>query len=140
MPWREPLTSAPRRFTRRAVLRRLLVSGGALVLALRAAGRAGAEQLGDGVSVHPVRFRTGSGIKAAGDARALSRVPLPRRACLVGLRWDGEIAPTELRARRVGAGWTPWLRVEPSGHAPDGAEVRTSDPVWVGDVTALEVR
>src|SRR5687768_7918860 len=119
MPWREPLTSAPRRFTRRAVLRRLLVSGGALALALRTAGRAEAEPLGEGVSAHPVRLRAGGGLKAVGDGRVVARVPLPRRACLVGLRWDGVIAPAELRGRRAGGGWTPWVTVEPSAHAPD---------------------
>jgi hypothetical protein len=140
MPRREPLTSAPRRLTRRAVLRRLLVSGGALLLALRASGSAEAQRLGEGVAAHRLRFTEARALKAAGGRRAVARLDLPRPACLVGLRWDGEVAPAELRARRAGGGWTPWLPITPSGHAPDGVEVRTSDPVWVGAARALEVR
>src|SRR3954453_15477595 len=58
--------------------------------------------------------------------RAAAGLGAPRRFDLIGLRWArGGHLDAQVRARRRGGGWTPWLTLHASGdHAPRGAPAR----------------
>ena len=65
---------------------------------------------------------------------------------LVGLRWQGsEGARVALRVRR-GGDWGPWMHAarvdsdQGEGNERRGASEVVTDPVWVGEADALEVR
>jgi hypothetical protein len=67
----------------------------------------------------------------------------PRRFDLVGLRWDfGSHARAQVRARRRGGPWTPWVELHVSGdHAPDtGSEPAGTDPAFTGTADELQLR
>jgi uncharacterized protein with LGFP repeats len=60
---------------------------------------------------------------------------------MVAVRWSGPDAPVnvQLQAQRVGGTWGPWLDVEEQD-GPDTGRTKASEPVWVGDSTAVRVR
>lgn len=63
---------------------------------------------------------------------------------LVGADWGGEDAVVAVRARQP-SGWTDWRQLHLGGHEASGAEARaanpdTSDPVWFGASSAVQVR
>jgi hypothetical protein len=67
----------------------------------------------------------------------------PRRVDLVGLRWArGERLEAQVRARRAGGAWTPWMPLPPAGdHAPDGrAAPSGTQPAWTGPADLLQLR
>lgn len=67
----------------------------------------------------------------------------PRRFDLVGLRWDaGAHAAAQVRARRRGGAWTPWLALHATGdHGPDAGEApRGTDPAFTGAADEYQLR
>jgi hypothetical protein len=67
----------------------------------------------------------------------------PRRFDLVGLRWArGSRAEAQVRARRRGGSWTPWMALHNTGdHAPDGGRAAPgTDPAFVGTADELQLR
>jgi N-acetylmuramoyl-L-alanine amidase len=75
---------------------------------------------------------------------AVSRVlRAPRRFDLLGVRGpDAARGRFEVRVRRRGGGWSPWVTLAVHGdHAPDtGSGERASDPVWAGGCDELQLR
>jgi hypothetical protein len=99
-----------------------------------AAPRRTARPRGFGLDVPGAAFRGG---RATGVLRA------PRRFDLLGVRGAGvHGAGLEVRTRRTGAAWSPWVSFgHGAGHAPDGGGVHAaSDPVWAGGADELELR
>ncbi len=120
--------------------RRALVLGAAaglgslLARPLSALGRgAPARARGFGMAVVPGDFEG-----------ATSRVlRAPRRFDLLGVRGpDAQRGRFEVRVRRRGGGWSPWVALAVHGdHAPDtGTGERASDPVWAGGCDELQLR
>jgi hypothetical protein len=120
--------------------RRALVLGAAaglgslLVRPFSALGRgAPARARGFGMAVVPGDFEG-----------ATSRVlRAPRRFDLLGVRGpDAARGRFEVRVRRRGGGWSPWVALAVHGdHAPDtGTGERASDPVWAGGCDELQLR
>ena len=120
--------------------RRALVLGAAaglgslLARPLVALGRgAPARARGFGMAVGPGDFEG-----------ATSRVlRAPRRFDLLGVRGpDAAHGRFEVRVRRRGASWSPWVALAIHGdHAPDtGTGERASDPVWAGGCDELQLR
>src|SRR3954469_12272725 len=64
-------------------------------------------------------------------ARRIGPVRVPGGLELAGLRWPGRAhLHGELRARRRGGRWTPWLPLHAGAdHAPDGGTHRGTHPV-----------
>ena len=81
---------------------------------------------------------------AAAGWRTTRVLRAPRRFDLVGLRWArGSKAEAQVRARRRGGRWTPWVRLHASGdHGPDGGRGAPAgtDPVFVGAADELQLR
>ncbi len=75
---------------------------------------------------------------------ATSRVlRAPRRFDLLGVRGpDAARGRFEVRVRRRGGSWSPWVALAIHGdHAPDtGTGERASDPVWAGGCDELQLR
>jgi hypothetical protein len=75
---------------------------------------------------------------------ATSRVlRAPRRFDLLGVRGpDAAHGRFEVRVRRRGRAWSPWVALAVHGdHAPDtGSGERASDPVWAGGCDELQLR
>jgi N-acetylmuramoyl-L-alanine amidase len=124
-------------FTRRGALGLGLAAGlGSLLEPLRAApalGRAalpGRRLRSFGLTVTPADF---AGTRTSRVLRTR------RRFDLVGLRGAGR---AELRVRRRGGRWSPWIALAAHGdHAPDtGTGERASDPLWSGGSDELQVR
>jgi hypothetical protein len=120
--------------------RRALVLGAAaglgslLVRPFSALGRgAPARARGFGMAVVPGDFEG-----------ATSRVlRAPRRFDLLGVRGpDAVHGRLEVRVRRHGGHWSPWVALAVhGGHAPDtGTGERASDPVWAGGCDELQLR
>ncbi len=72
---------------------------------------------------------------------------------MVGVRWDGDAEATfTVEARDDDGNWTPAVEAPPVDGGPDAGspdaihaesvlgDSRTTDPVWVGDATAVRVR
>jgi hypothetical protein len=64
---------------------------------------------------------------------------------LAGIDWQSpQHALIELRARRLGGGWTPWVRASVLGHDSDGGETAAyalvGEPVWTGRADAVQMR
>jgi hypothetical protein len=75
--------------------------------------------------------------------RRIGPVAIPGGLELAGLRWPGQAhLHGELRARRRGGRWTPWLPLHSGGdHAPDDAPAaHGTDPVWTGRADEVELR
>ena len=67
----------------------------------------------------------------------------PRRFDLIGLRWArGGQLDAQVRARRRGGGWTPWMELHRSGdHAPDGARAPAgTEPAYTGTADLFQLR
>ena len=67
----------------------------------------------------------------------------PRRFDLIGLRWArGSHADAQVRARRRGGGWTPWVPLHAAGdHGPDGARAPAgTEPAWTGSADLFQLR
>ncbi len=67
----------------------------------------------------------------------------PRRFDLMGLRWTrGGTLEAQVRARRRGGSWTPWMPLHHSGdHAPDGARAPTgTEPAYTGAADVFQLR
>jgi len=81
---------------------------------------------------------------AAAGWRTTRVLRAPRRFDLVGLRWArGSKAEAQVRARRRGRSWTPWVHLHPTGdHGPDGrrAVPAGTDPAFVGAADELQLR
>jgi N-acetylmuramoyl-L-alanine amidase len=108
--------------------------GSLLVRPFSALGRgAPARARGFGMAVVPGDFEG-----------ATSRVlHAPRRFDLLGVRGpDAAHGRFEVRVRRRGGGWSPWVALAVHGdHAPDtGTGERASDPVWAGGCDELQLR
>jgi hypothetical protein len=78
---------------------------------------------------------------SAFDARGRTAVlRAPRRFDLLGVRnaADG----LEVRVRKAGAAWSPWVPLGPGHHhRPDtGSGAHASDPVWAGGADELQLR
>ena len=67
----------------------------------------------------------------------------PRRFDLMGLRWTrGGTLEAQVRARRRGGSWTPWMPLHRSGdHAPDGAAAPAgTEPAYTGATDVFQLR
>jgi hypothetical protein len=93
----------------------------------------------------PARARGfGMGVVPGDFEGATSRVlRAPRRFDLLGVRGPAALRGRfEVRVRRRGATWSPWVALAVHGdHAPDtGTGERASDPVWAGGCDELQLR
>src|SRR4051794_39823226 len=87
--------------------------------------------------------RSASVVVRLPSARRIGPVAIPGGLELAGLRWPGRAhIHGELRARRRGGPWTPWLALHSGGdHAPDDAPAaHGTDPVWTGRAAEVELR
>jgi len=83
------------------------------------------------------------GATAAGAWRTTPVLRAPRRFDLMGLHWArGSHADAQLRARRRGGRWTPWVTLHPSGdHGPDrGPLPAGTDPAFTGAADEFQLR
>ena len=67
----------------------------------------------------------------------------PRRFDLMGLRWKrGGHLEAQVRARKQGGSWSPWLPLHASGdHAPDGGHVPAgTEPAYTGAADVFQLR
>jgi hypothetical protein len=100
------------------------------------------------LAARPALFELGLGGEAARAAAAggwhTSRVlRAPRRFDLIGLRWArGARLSAEVRARRRGGSWSPWVPLAVvAGHGPDGERpVAGTEPVWTGPADYFQLR
>ncbi len=83
----------------------------------------------------------GSGAAAAGW-RTSRVLRAPRRFDMLGLRWSAGGVRAQVRTRRNGGSWSPWLPLHAVGeHAPDGAtRVRATEPAYTGEADLLQLR
>ena len=93
----------------------------------------------------PARARGfGMAVRPGDFEGATSRVlRAPRRFDLLGVRGpDAARGRFEVRVRRRGGHWSPWVPLAVHGdHAPDtGTGERASDPVWAGGCDELQLR
>jgi hypothetical protein len=80
---------------------------------------------------------------AAAGWRTTRVLRAPRRFDLIGLRWaDGSHAEAQVRARRRGGEWTPWVGLHPTGdHGPDeGTPPAGTDPAFTGPADQFQLR
>jgi N-acetylmuramoyl-L-alanine amidase len=80
---------------------------------------------------------------AFGRGRRTATLRAPQRFDLLGVRGRGVAgAGLEVRVRRRGGAWSPWVPVGPGhDHRPDtGTGEHASDPVWTGPADELELR
>jgi hypothetical protein len=97
---------------------------------------------GRGAPAHARAF--GMAVRPGDFEGATSRVlRAPRRFDLLGVRGpDAARGRFEVRVRRRGGRWSPWVALAVHGdHAPDtGTGERASDPVWAGGCDELQLR
>ena len=80
---------------------------------------------------------------AAAGWRQTKVFSAPRRFDLIGLGWPrSREVGAQVRARRRGGSWTPWVELHASGdHAPDrGRAASGSDPVFTGAADVFQLR
>jgi hypothetical protein len=80
---------------------------------------------------------------AAAGWRTTRVLRAPRRFDLIGLRWaDGARAEAQVRARRRGGEWTPWVALHATGdHGPDeGVAPAGTDPAFTGAADEFQLR
>jgi N-acetylmuramoyl-L-alanine amidase len=85
---------------------------------------------------------TATAVSAAGW-RTTRVLNAPRRFDLIGLRWaDGAHAEAQVRARKRGGKWTPWVTLQPTGdHGPDeGTPPGGTDPAFTGTADQFQLR
>jgi hypothetical protein len=83
------------------------------------------------------------GAHAAGGWRTTHVLAAPRRFDLMGLRWKrGSHLEAQVRARRRGGSWGPWLPLHAAGdHAPDGARAPAgTEPAYTGTADLFQLR
>jgi hypothetical protein len=83
------------------------------------------------------------GAHAAGGWRTTHVLAAPRRFDLMGLRWKrGSQLEAQVRARRRGGSWSPWLPLHAAGdHAPDGARAPAgTEPAYTGTADLFQLR
>jgi len=83
------------------------------------------------------------GAHAAGGWRTTHVLAAPRRFDLMGLRWKrGSHLEAQVRARRRGGSWGPWLPLHGAGdHAPDGARAPAgTEPAYTGTADLFQLR
>jgi hypothetical protein len=83
------------------------------------------------------------GAHAAGGWRTTHVLAAPRRFDLMGLRWKrGSHLEAQVRARRRGGSWSPWLPLHAAGdHAPDGARAPAgTEPAYTGTADLFQLR
>src|SRR6185503_6568273 len=112
-----------------------------LALGLAAAG---AHALGPVAPALAAGPRTSSVRVRLPYARRIGPVRVPGGFELAGLRWGSGATHLhgELRARRRGGRWTPWLPLHAGGdHGPDGGRpAHGTDPIWTGAADEVELR
>jgi hypothetical protein len=82
-------------------------------------------------------------VAGAGGWRSTGVLRAPRRFDLMGLRWArGSHAEAQVRARRRGGRWTPWVTLHSAGdHGPDhGRRVPGTDPAFMGAADEFQLR
>jgi hypothetical protein len=118
------------------ITRRRLLQMGALAV--------GAHALGPGATaMGATRPRSASVVVRLPYARRIGPVRVPGGLDLAGLRWPGAAhLHGEVRARRTGGRWTPWLPLHSAAdHGPDGHRgAGGTDPVWTGRSSEVELR
>ena len=80
---------------------------------------------------------------AAGTWRTTKVFRAPRRFDLIGLGWPRRASvQAQVRARRRGGSWTPWVPLHASGdHAPDrGRAASGTEPVFTGAADLFQLR
>ena len=85
----------------------------------------------------------GAAVAAAAGWRTTRVYSAPRRFDLIGLRWArGDGAQAQVRARRRGGSWTPWVPLHVAGdHGPDGGRpVAGTEPAWTGSADLFQLR
>src|ERR1700754_4027952 len=83
------------------------------------------------------------GAHAAGGWRTTQVLHAPRRFDLMGLRWKrGGHLEAEVRARRRGGSWSPWLPLHTAAdHAPDGAKPPSgTEPAYTAAADVFQLR
>jgi hypothetical protein len=83
------------------------------------------------------------GARAAAGWRLTRVYAAPRRFDLIGLAWPRRAkVEAQVRARRTGGSWTPWVALHPTGdHAPDrGRPASGSEPVFTGAADLFQLR
>jgi hypothetical protein len=83
------------------------------------------------------------GAHAAGGWRTTQVLHAPRRFDLMGLRWKrGGHLEAQVRARRRGGSWSPWLPLHTAAdHAPDGAKPPSgTEPAYTGAADVFQLR
>jgi N-acetylmuramoyl-L-alanine amidase-like protein len=116
--------------------------------ALALAGAAGVASLVGArpAIARPLRGRArgfGMDVRAGDFDGGVSRVlRAPRRFDLLGVRGASAVRGLEIRVRRAGGRFSPWVPLAVHGdHAPDtGTGERASDPVWAGGCDELQLR
>jgi hypothetical protein len=94
-----------------------------------------------GTSLFELRIDEGAAHVAGWRTTQVLRAP--RRFDLIGLRWArGGSLEAQVRARRRGGGWTPWMPLHRSGdHAPDGAPAPAgTEPAYTGAADVFQLR
>jgi N-acetylmuramoyl-L-alanine amidase len=107
------------------------LAGGALRPSNALAGTSLFERAIDESAAHVAGWRT---------TRVLSA---PRRFDMIGLRWArGGKLEAQVRARRRGGGWTPWMALHGAGdHAPDGVRPPAgTEPAYTGAADVFQLR
>jgi N-acetylmuramoyl-L-alanine amidase len=128
-----------RSFTRRQVLR--AGAAAAAVAGLRPAVPALAA--GDDLVFELDLDLAHRGAVAASGWRTTEVIRAPRRFDLMGLVWArGSHADAQLRARKRGGRWTPWVTLHASGdHGPDrGPRPAGTDPAYTGAADEFQLR
>jgi hypothetical protein len=85
----------------------------------------------------------GSASAAAAGWRTTRVLRAPRRFDLIGLRWaEGSHGEAQVRARKRGGTWTPWVTLHPTGdHGPDeGTPPAGTDPAFTGAADQFQLR
>jgi hypothetical protein len=123
------------------ITRRQALRAGALA-ALASAARLPSPAL----AARPALFESDLSGEAAASAAGWHTTGVlraPRRFDLIGLRWaPGSQARAEVRARRRGGAWTPWLALAAMGdHGPDAGELPSgTDPAFTGTADEYQLR
>jgi hypothetical protein len=131
-----------RTLTRRQALR--AGAAAAAVVGLRPAvpALAGGDDLVFELDLDGALDRRGRAVAASGW-RTTPVLRAPRRFDLVGLIWArGSQADAQLRARRRGGRWTPWVALHPTGdHGPDRGRLPAgTEPAFVGAADEFQLR
>ncbi|HEX8101561.1 MAG TPA: N-acetylmuramoyl-L-alanine amidase [Solirubrobacteraceae bacterium] len=126
--------------TRRHALGAAALAAGALAPSAAAASRRAALFELD-LDEHGARGATASA--AAAGWRTTPVLRAPRRFDLIGLRWArGHALEAQVRARRRGGEWTPWVALHRHGdHAPDsGSRIAGTEPAWTNTADEFQLR